>query len=72
MDATAKAESKAAADIDRLSREIAGLRARIADARQRWGDHVPDGPQYAQTQDPEPISLREKSAPCQPTAGCIR
>jgi hypothetical protein len=63
MSETAKAESKAAADLDRLSRAIAGLRARVADARQRWGDHVPDGPQYAQTQDPEPISLREKSAP---------
>jgi len=63
MDEAGKVESRAVADLNRLGSEIAGLSARIADARRRWGAHVPDGPQYAQTQDPEPISLREKSAP---------
>jgi AAA domain len=59
----AHAESKADTDLDQLDREIAGLRRQINEARQRWGDHVPDGPQYAQTQDLEGIALREKSAP---------
>jgi hypothetical protein len=58
-----QAAAKADADLDKLGRETAGLRRQIGNARQRWGDHVPDGPQYAQTRDPEPISLREKSAP---------
>lgn len=30
---------------------------------QRWGDHVPDGPEYAETVEPEQIQHREKSAP---------
>jgi AAA domain len=63
MNTVLKAESDADASLGRLGREVAGLRQQIAAARQRWGDHVPDGPQYAQTQDPEAISLREKSAP---------
>jgi hypothetical protein len=63
MNEAVRAESTADADLDRLSREIAEIQSLIDDARERWGDHVPDGPQYAQTQDPEPIALREKSAP---------
>jgi hypothetical protein len=46
-----------------LDREIAGLRDQIADARRRWGGHVPDGPEYADTEATEAIEQREKSAP---------
>jgi hypothetical protein len=48
---------------DRLGREIENLNRQVAGARQRWGDHVPDGPEYAETEDPAVIERREKSAP---------
>jgi hypothetical protein len=38
------------------------LRRQIEEAHQRWGDHVPDGPEYADTADLEQIERREKSA----------
>jgi AAA domain len=63
MNSALRAESKADASLDQLGREVDELRQQVASAQQQWGDHVPDGPQYAQTQDPEAISLREKSAP---------
>jgi hypothetical protein len=49
--------------VARLDHEIEGLHSRIAEARQRWGDHVPDGPEYADTATSEGIEQREKSAP---------
>lgn len=48
---------------DRLTAELEGLRRQVRAARLRWGDHVPDGPEYAETADPERIQRREKSAP---------
>src|ERR1019366_9538912 len=39
------------------------LRRQVHAARLRWGDHVPDGPEYAETAEPERIRRREKSAP---------
>jgi hypothetical protein len=48
---------------DRLTRELEELRHQVHAARLRWGDHVPDGPEYAETAEPERIRRREKSAP---------
>jgi len=48
---------------DRLTRELEELRRQVRAARLRWGDHVPDGPEYAETVEPERIQRREKSAP---------
>ena len=49
--------------VARLDREIEDLRSRIAEARQRWDGHVPDGPEYADTATSAGIEMREKSAP---------
>jgi AAA domain len=48
---------------DRWKRELEELRRQIQDARLRWGDHVPNGPEYAETAESELIQRREKSAP---------
>jgi AAA domain len=48
---------------DRLTHELEELRRQVHDARRRWGDHVPDGPEYAETAELERIQRREKSAP---------
>jgi hypothetical protein len=48
---------------DRLKRELEELRHQIRAARLRWGDHVPDGPEYAETNELGRIQRREKSAP---------
>jgi hypothetical protein len=48
---------------DRLKRELEELLRQIHAARLRWGDHVPDRPEYAETAEPERIQRREKSAP---------
>ena len=48
---------------DRLTHELEELRRQVHTARLRWGDHVPDGPEYAETVEPERIQRREKSAP---------
>jgi hypothetical protein len=48
---------------DRLTRELEELRRQVHAARLSWGGHVPDGPEYAETADPERIQRREKSAP---------
>jgi hypothetical protein len=48
---------------DRLTHELEELRGQIHAARLRWGDHVPDGPEYAETLEGERIQRREKSAP---------
>jgi hypothetical protein len=57
MDGTLRAESEADISLGQLGREIAELRQQVDAAWQRWGDHVPDGPQFARTQDPEAIYL---------------
>ena len=48
---------------DRLTHELEELRRQVRTARLRWGDHVPDGPEYAETAELERIQRREKSAP---------
>lgn len=48
---------------DRLTHELEELRRQVRAARLRWGGHVPDGPEYAETVEPERIQRREKSAP---------
>jgi hypothetical protein len=49
--------------LSRLQNLIGELRRQIRAARLHWGDHVPDGPEYAETAEPERIERREKSAP---------
>jgi hypothetical protein len=56
-------QAQTAEAVARLDLEIEGLRSKIAAARQRWGGHVPDGPEYADTATPARIEQREKSAP---------
>ncbi len=48
---------------DCLTHELEELRRQVRAARLRWGDHVPDGPEYAEIVEPEGIQRREKSAP---------
>ena len=55
-------EGNARGTRDRLTHEL-GLEAQVHAARLRWGDHVPDGPEYAETAEAERIQRREKSAP---------
>jgi hypothetical protein len=47
----------------RLAAEMDALHAAAATARRRWGDHMPEGPSYAETEDAALIELRESSAP---------
>lgn len=56
-------EGNARGTCDRLTHELEELRRQVHAARLRWGDHVPDGPEYAETAEPERIQRREKSAP---------
>jgi hypothetical protein len=51
------------AKVTRLTAEIGPLAEAVALARQRWGDHVPDGPAQAETEDAALIEWRETSAP---------
>ncbi len=51
------------AELSRLAGEMEPLAARVAAARQRWGDSVPVGPSQAETEDPVLIEWRETSAP---------
>ena len=51
------------AEVTRLTAEIGPLAEAVALARQRWGDHVPDGPAQAETEDAALIEWRETSAP---------
>lgn len=61
---TARRESRRArGEIVRLNGEAEGLRAQIRSARDRWGPHLPDGPEYTETQREELIARRELSAP---------
>ena len=56
-------EGNARGTCDRLTHELEELRRQVHAARLRWGDHVPDGPEYAETAEAERIQRREKSAP---------
>jgi len=53
----------AAAEVTGLAAELGPLAEAVAVARQRWGDHVPDGPSQAETEDAALIEWRETSAP---------
>ncbi|MCL2584100.1 MAG: hypothetical protein FWE35_16775 [Streptosporangiales bacterium] len=48
---------------DRCAAAMEALQAPAAAARKRWGDHVPEGPSYAETEDAALIERRENSAP---------
>jgi len=61
--AAGRDEGNARGTRDRLTHELKELRRQVHAARMRWGDHVPDGPEYAETEEPERIQRREKSAP---------
>ena len=67
LDATLAAAQAAvtetAAEVTRLEAEIGPLAEAVAAARQLWGDHVPDGPSQAETEDVALIEWRETSAP---------
>jgi hypothetical protein len=67
LDATLAAAQAAvtetAAEVTRLEAEIGPLAQAVAAARQLWGDHVPDGPSQAETEDLALIEWRETSAP---------
>ena len=41
-------EGNARGTRDRLTHELQELRRQVHAARMRWGDHVPDGPEYAE------------------------
>jgi hypothetical protein len=55
--AVAAAEAAAA----KLASDMARLQEPVTQARQRWGDQVPDGPSQAETDDAALIERREKS-----------
>ncbi len=55
--------TETAAEVTRLEAEIGPLAEAVAAARQLWGDHVPDGPSQAETEDAALIEWRETSAP---------
>jgi len=61
--AACRDEGNARSRRDRLTHELEELRRQVRAARLRWGDHVPDGPEYAETIEQEQIQRREKSAP---------
>jgi hypothetical protein len=61
--AARKTVTRAAAEVTRLAAELGPLAEAVAIARQRWGDHVPDGPSQAETEDAALIERRETSAP---------
>lgn len=61
--AARSAAAAGAAEVARLTAEMAPLAETVAAARQRWGDHVPAGPSQAETEDPALIEWRETTAP---------
>ena len=67
LDATLVAAQAAVTEttalVTRLEAEIGPLAEAVAAARQQWGDHVPDGPSQAETEDLALIEWRETSAP---------
>jgi hypothetical protein len=63
MAATRKMMADAHEAASRLATSMDALQAPVAAARKRWGDHVPEGPSYAETEDTALIERRENSAP---------
>jgi hypothetical protein len=61
--AARKTVARATADVTRFTAELGPLAEAVGVARQRWGDHVPDGPSQAETEDAALIEWRETSAP---------
>jgi hypothetical protein len=61
--AAQRAVTEATAEVTRLSADLGPLAEAVAAARQLWGDHVPDGPSQAETEDAALIEWRETSAP---------
>jgi AAA domain len=61
--AACRDEGNARSKRDRLTHELEELRCQVRAADLRWGDHVPDGPECAETVEQEQIQRREKSAP---------
>jgi hypothetical protein len=61
--AARSATEAAAAKVARLTAEMEPLAEIVAEARRRWGDHVPAGPSQAETEDPLLIEWRETTAP---------
>jgi hypothetical protein len=61
--AARRESSRARSEIARLDAEAQALSQQIDSARDRWGAHIPDGPEYAETSCEEMIGRREKSAP---------
>jgi hypothetical protein len=61
--AARQAEEDARTRLGKLDREVRAAEDLIDDARQRWGEAVPCGPEYAATDQKDLIAWREKSAP---------
>jgi hypothetical protein len=61
--AARRAERKAAGALAQADAAVQGTERAVMDARSRWGDRVPDGPEYTQTERQELIEKRELSAP---------
>jgi AAA domain len=57
------AEEDARARRGELNTEFESLQDVVRQARQRWGDHVPCGSEYSETEQRDLIALREMSAP---------
>jgi hypothetical protein len=61
---TARRESRRArGEIARLNAEAETLREQVRSARDRWGVHLPYGPEYTETRCEQLIARRELSAP---------
>jgi hypothetical protein len=58
-----RAEQKASEALGNADAVVQATERAIEDARSRWGDRVPDGPEYTATQRHELIDRRELSAP---------
>ena len=58
-----RAEQTASDALGQADVVIQSAERAIEDARSRWGDRVPDGPEYGETERPELIERRELSAP---------
>ena len=63
MAAAQAAVTETTALVTRFEAEIGPLAEAVAAARQAWGDHVPDGPSQAETEDLALIEWRETFAP---------
>jgi hypothetical protein len=58
-----RAEQKASDALGKADAVVQNAERAIEDARRRWGDRVPDGPEYQETERRELIEKRELSAP---------